>query len=132
MKYIKLFESFGNADSIAEEIDNWIDSNEDYMSASSLEDKLKELLQIGSGSDDIKVTETLERSSEGNEYGEDWSTTIICAKYKGQDLMKVCVNSSKAYDFGKNSIMFRGLPSNKVVVTAGGFGVRFYFDKNLI
>ena len=129
MKYIKLFESFGNADSIAEEIDNWIDSNSDYMSASSLEDKLKELI----GSDDIKVTETVERSSEGDEYGEDWSTTIICAKYKGQDLMKVCVNSSKAYDFGKNSIMFRGLPSNKVVKDEPyHIGVRFYFDKNLI
>jgi hypothetical protein len=130
MKYIKLFESFGNdADSIAEEIDNWIDSNEDYMSASSLEDKLKELI----GSDDIKVTETVERSSEGDEYGEDWSTTIICAKYKGQDLMKVCVNSSKAYDFGKNSIMFRELPSNKVVKDEPyHIGVRFYFDKNLI
>ena len=130
MKYIKLFESFGNdADSIAEEIDNWIDSNSDYMSASSLEDKLKELI----GSDDIKVTETVERSSEGDEYGEDWSTTIICAKYKGQDLMKVCVNSSKAYDFGKNSIMFRELPSNKVVKDEPyHIGVRFYFDKNLI
>ena len=129
MKYIKLFESFGNADSIAEEIDNWIDSNEDYMSASSLEDKLKELI----GSDDIEVTETVERSSEGDEYGEDWSTTIICAKYKGQDLMKVCVNSSKAYDFGKNSIMFRELPSNKVVKDEPyHIGVRFYFDKNLI
>jgi hypothetical protein len=130
MKYIKLFESFGNdADSIAEEIDNWIDSNSDYMSASSLEDKLKELI----GSDDIKVTETVERSSEGDEYGEDWSTTIICAKYKGQDLMKVCVNSSKAYDFGKNSIMFRELPSNKVVKDEPyHIGVRFYLDKNLI
>ena len=130
MKYIKLFESFGNdADSIAEEIDNWIESNSDYMSASSLEDKLKELI----GSDDIKVTETVERSSEGDEYGEDWSTTIICAKYKGQDLMKVCVNSSKAYDFGKNSIMFRELPSNKVVKDEPyHIGVRFYLDKNLI
>lgn len=124
MKYIKLFESFGNEE---EEIDSWIESNSDYISASSLEDRLKEIF----GSEEIEVVENVERSSEGDEYGEDWSTTVLCAKYRGQDLMKVCVNSSNAYDFGKNSMMFGDLPRSKVV-SAGGFGARFYFDKNII
>ena len=121
---IKRFESFGNE---AEEIDSWIESNRDYINELDLEDKLKEIFR----SDEIKVVKNVERNSEGDEYGEDWSTTVLCAKYKGQDLMKVCVNSSNKYDFGKNSIMFGNLPKSKVV-SAGGFGVRFYFDKNLI
>jgi hypothetical protein len=44
--------------------------------------------------------------------------------------MKVCVNSSGVYDFGKNSIMFKGLPKDKVV--EAGFGTRFFFDKSLV
>lgn len=124
MKYMKLFESFGNEE---ETIDNWIESNSDYISASALEDKLKEIF----GSEEIEVVENTEKSSKG-EYGEDWSSTVLCAKYKGQDLMKVCVNSSNAYDFGKNYMMFGDLPRSKKVVSAGGFGARFYFDKNLI
>lgn len=125
MKYIKHFESFGNED-VSEEIDNWIESNSDYISASSLEDMLKDLI----GDEDIEVSETVEKNSEGDEHGENWSTVIICAKRKGQDLMKVCVNSSGAYDFGKNSIAFRGLPKDKVVSAV--FGIRFFLDKSLL
>jgi hypothetical protein len=45
--------------------------------------------------------------------------------------MKVCLNSSGAYDFGKNTEMFRDEdPSKKQ--TVGGFGVRFFFNKNLL
>ena len=124
MKHIKLFENFNN--DISEEIDNWIEANNDYISASSLEDKLKELI----GDDDIESSETIEKNSGGNEYGENWSTKVICIKYKGQELMKVCVNSSGVYDFGKNSIMFKGLPKDKVV--EAGFGTRFFFDKTLV
>ena len=110
MKYIKLFEGFDNED-IQEEIDNWLEDNSDYISASALEDKLKEL----TGSDDIEATQTKEKDAGGDEYGEDWSTTVICVKHKGKDLMKVCVNSEGRYSYGMNSNMF---------------GERFFFDKS--
>ena len=124
MKWLKLFEDFGL--DIVEEIDNWIESNSDYISASSLEDKIGELLE----SDEVEAKE--ETIKEEGEYGEDWSTKVICVKYKGEDLMKVCVNSSGVYDFGKNTTMFEKLPSNQKHTAPFGFGVRFFFDKNLI
>jgi hypothetical protein len=112
MKYIKLFEGFDNED-IYDEIDNWLDANSDYISASSLEYKMKELLD----SEDIEVTQTEEKDAGGDEYGEDWSTTVICVKYKGKDLMKVCATSDGRYASGMSKNMF---------------GERFFFDKSLL
>ena len=112
MKYLKLFEGFENED-IYDEIDNWLDANSDYISASSLENKIKELLD----SDDIEATTTQEKDSGGDEYGEDWSTTVISVKYKGQDLMKVCATSDGRYASGMSNNMF---------------GERFFFNKSLL
>ncbi len=126
MKYIKLFENFNTSD-ISEELDNWIEANSDYISSYYLEDKVKELLGLD---DEITSSEKVERSTEGNEYGENWSTKIIIIKYNDKDLIKVCVTMDNRYDFGKNSILFRGLPKDKVVSLP--VGVRFYFDRSLL
>jgi hypothetical protein len=126
MKYIKLFENFNTSD-ISEELDNWIEANSDYISSYYLEDKVKELLGLD---DEITSSEKVERSTEGNEYGENWSTKIIIIKYNDKDLIKVCVTMDNRYDFGKNSILFRGLPKDKVVSLT--VGVRFYFDRSLL
>ena len=88
MKHIQLFESYTNSEDVAEELDNWIEANSDYISASSLEDKINEL--IGEGKVEIEV-ETIEDKG-GMEYGEDWSTQVITVKFNGKVLMKVCPN----------------------------------------
>jgi hypothetical protein len=108
----KLFEGFDGED-VYDEIDNWLDANSDYISASSLEYKMKDLLD----SEDIEVTETEEEDTGGKKYGENWNTTVLCVKYKGKDLMKVCMTSDGRYASGMSNNMF---------------GERFFFDKSLL
>jgi hypothetical protein len=128
MKHIQLFESYTNSEDVAEELDNWIEDNSDYISASSLEGKINEL--IGEGKVEIEV-ETIEDKG-GMEYGEDWSTQVITVKFNGKVLMKVCVNPEGRYDFGKNVLMFKGLPQNKVVYAPYSMDPRFFFDKTVL
>ena len=128
MKHLQLFESYTNSEEVAEELDNWIESNSDYISASSLESKINELIEDG----EITVeVETIEDKG-GMEYGEDWSTRVFTVKFNGKDLMKVCVNSEGRYDFGKNSLMFKGLPQDKVVYAPYSTNPRFFFDKTIL
>ena len=128
MKHLQLFESYTNSEDVAEELDNWIEANSYYISSSSLEDKINDL--IGEGKVEIEV-ETIEDKG-GMEYGEDWSTEVFTVKFNGKDLMKVCVNSEGRYDFGKNSLMFKGLPQDKVVYAPYSTNPRFFFDKTIL
>ena len=128
MKHLQLFESYTNSEDVAEELDNWIEANSYYISSSSLEDKINDL--IGEGKVEIEV-ETIEDKG-GMEYGEDWSTQVLTVKLNGKDLMKVCVNSEGRYDFGKNTLMFKGLPKDKVVYAPYSTDPRFFFDKTIL
>ena len=128
MKHLQLFESYTSSEDVAEELDNWIEANSDYISSSSLEGKINELIQDG----EITVeVETIEDKG-GMEYGEDWSTQVVTVRLNGKDLMKVCVNSEGRYDFGKNSLMFKGLPQDKVVYAPYSTNPRFFFDKTIL
>ena len=127
MKHLQLFESYTSSEDVAEELDNWIEDNSDYISSSSLESKINELIEDG----EITVeVETIEDKG-GMEYGEDWSTQVVTVRLNGKDLMKVCVNSEGRYDFGKNSLMFKGLPQDKVVYAPYSTNPRFFFDKTI-
>jgi len=128
MKHLQLFESYINSDDIAEELDNWIEGNSDYISASSLEQKISDL--IGDG--EITVEEDTIEDKGGMEYGEDWSTRVITVQLNGKDLMKVCVNSEGRYDFGKNIQMFKEVPRDKVVLAPYSSDPRFFFDKTIL
>ena len=128
MKHLQLFESYTNSEEVAEELDNWIESNSDYISASSLESKINELIEDG----EITVGVDKVEDKGGMEYGEDWSTQVLTVKLNGKDLMKVCVNSEGRYDFGKNSLMFKGLPQDKVVYAPYSTNPRFFFDKTIL
>ena len=125
MKYLKLFENFN--EDIPDELDNWLEGNTDYLSASSLEDKVKELLNLDS---EITSSEIVEKDKGGEEYGENWNKKLII-KYNGKDLVKVWVSNNNGYDFGKNSISFDGIPDDKLVKIPYG-GARFYFDRSLL
>ena len=128
MKHLQLFESYTSSEDVAEELDNWIEDNSDYISASSLEGKINELIQDG----EITVeVETIEDKG-GMEYGEDWSTQVVTVRLNGKDLMKVCVDSEGRYDFGKNTLMFKGLPQDKVVYAPYSMDPRFFFDKTIL
>ena len=128
MKHIQLFESYTNSEDVAEELDNWIEANSDYISASSLEGKINELIQDGEITVDV---ETIEDKG-GMEYGEDWSTQVVTVKLNGKDLMKVCVDSEGRYAFGRNVLMFKGLPQDKVVHAPYSTDPRFFFDKTVL
>ena len=128
MKHLQLFETYSNSEDVAEELDNWIESNSDYISASSLESKINELIEDG----EITVGVDKVEDKGGMEYGEDWSTQVLTVKLNGKDLMKVCVNSEGRYDFGKNSLMFKGLPQDKVVYAPYSTDPRFFFDKTIL
>ena len=128
MKHLQLFETYSNSEDVAEELDNWIESNSDYISASSLESKINDL--IGEGKVEIEV-ETIEDKG-GMEYGEDWSTEVFTVKFNGKDLMKVCVDSEGRYAFGRNVLMFKGLPKDKVVYAPYSTDPRFFFDKTIL
>ena len=128
MKHLQLFESYTSSEDVAEELDNWIESNSDYISSSSLESKINEMIEDGEVTVEV---ETIEDKG-GMEYGEDWSTQVVTVKLNGKDLMKVCVNSEGRYDFGKNSLMFKGLPQDKVVYAPYSTDPRFFFDKTIL
>ena len=128
MKHLQLFETYSNSEDVAEELDNWIESNSDYISASSLESKINELIEDG----EITVGVDKVEDKGGMEYGEDWSTRVFTVKFNGKDLMKVCVNSEGRYDFGKNTLMFKGLPKDKVVYAPYSTDPRFFFDKTIL
>lgn len=128
MKHLQLFESYTSSEDVAEELDNWIESNSDYISSSSLESKINEMIEDGEVTVEV---ETIEDKG-GMEYGEDWSTQVVTVKLNGKDLMKVCVNSEGRYDFGKNSLMFKGLPQDKVVYAPYSTNPRFFFDKTIL
>ena len=128
MKHLQLFETYSNSEDVAEELDNWIESNSDYISASSLESKINELIEDG----EITVGVDKVEDKGGMEYGEDWSTQVLTVKLNGKDLMKVCVNSEGRYDFGKNSLMFKVLPQDKVVYAPYSTDPRFFFDKTIL
>ena len=128
MKHLQLFESYTSSEDVAEELDNWIEDNSDYISSSSLEGKINELIQDG----EITVeVETIEDKG-GMESGEDWSTQVVTVRLNGKDLMKVCVDSEGRYDFGKNTLMFKGLPQDKVVYAPYTTDPRFFFDKTIL
>jgi hypothetical protein len=128
MKHLQLFESYGNSESIAEELDNWIEENSDYINASSLERKIKDLIQDGQ----ITIEEEEIEDKGGMEYGENWNIKVITVKLNGKDLMKVCVNSDGIYSFGKNVLMFRDLPKDKVVCAPFSTDPRFFLDKTIL
>ena len=127
MKHLQLFESYTSSEDVAEELDNWIESNSDYISSSSLESKINEMIEDGEVTVEV---ETIEDKG-GMEYGEDWSTQVLTVKLNGKDLIKVCVNSEGRYDFGKNTLMFKGLPKDKVVYAPYSTDPRFFFDKTI-
>ena len=128
MKHLQLFESYTSSEDVAEELDNWIEANSDYISSSSLEGKINELIEDG----EITVeVETIEDKG-GMESGEDWSTQVVTVRLNGKDLMKVCVDSEGRYDFGKNTLMFKGLPQDKVVYAPYTTDPRFFFDKTIL
>ena len=82
-----------------DELENWIDSNSDYISSYSLEEKVKELFSLrGDVTSDVSV----EKDSGGDEYGENWNKSLITIKHNGDDLVKVWVSSEGRYDYGKN------------------------------
>jgi hypothetical protein len=126
MKYLKMFENFN--EDIPDELDYWLEGNNDYLSASSLEDKVKELLNLDS---EITSSEIVEKDKGGEEYSENWNKKLITIKYNGKDLVKVWVSNDNGYDFGKNSISFDGIPDDKLVKIPYG-GARFYFDRSLL
>ena len=128
MKHLQLFESYTSSEDVAEELDNWIEANSDYISSSSLEGKINDL--IGEGKVEIEV-ETIEDKG-GMESGEDWSTEVFTVKFNEKDLMKVCVDSEGRYAFGRNVLMFKGLPKDKVVYAPYSTDPRFFFDKTIL
>jgi hypothetical protein len=119
-----------DADSIASEIDDLIDYSSSLRY--DLEDKVKELLGDGSEVTSETKIEKDPNDEEARGYGENWDRTLITIKLNGKDLIKVWVNSNGKYDFGKNSIAFRGEPRDKVVSAPYGGGARFYFDRSLL
>lgn len=127
MRHLQLFESYSDAEDVATELDDWIDSNSDYLSASSLEDKVKDL--IGDKGEITVEEETIEDKG-GMQYGENWNINLITVKLNGKDLVKVCTKSDGRYSYGACSNMFRDLPRDKKV---GDYaGARFYFDRSLL
>lgn len=94
-----------------EELDEWIESNNDYISPDSLREKVEELFNLRG---DVDVEETVEEDSGGDEYGENWSKRLITITHNGDALVKIWVKSDYRYDYGKNS---------------SEFGKRFYFNQ---
>ena len=86
MRHLQLFETYSDAEDVATELDNWIDANSDYLSASSLEDKVKELI---GDKGEITVEEETVEDKGGMQYGENWNTNVITIKLDGKDLLKV-------------------------------------------
>ena len=86
-----------------DELENWIDSNSDYISSYSLEEKVKELFGLRG---DVTSDVSMEKDSGGGEYGENWNKSLITIKHNGDDLVKVWVTSDDRYNYGKNMSEF--------------------------
>jgi hypothetical protein len=84
-------------------LENWIDSNSDYISSYSLEEKVKELFGLRG---DVTSDVSMEKDSGGDEYGENWNKSLITIKHNGDDLVKVWVKSDGRNDYGKNMSEF--------------------------
>ena len=126
MKHIKLFENYSNQEEVVTELDNWIEANSEKISASDLEEKVKELIgNMG----EITVEEETIKDEGGMRYGENWNTKVITVKLNGKDLVKVCTKSDGRYAYGASSNIFSDVPQDKKV---GDVGVRFYFDRTLL
>ena len=100
-----------------EDLDNWIESNSDYISQHSLEEKVSELFDgvIGNVESDVRT----EKNSGGDEYGENWGRKLITITNNGDPLIKIWVTNDYVYDYGKNSSEF-------------GFGERFKFNQDAL
>jgi hypothetical protein len=94
-----------------EDLDNWIESNHDFISPNSLEEAVKEIFNLGG---DVSSEKRIEKDNGGIEYGENWNKILITIKNDGEDLVKVWVNSDYRYAYGKN---------------VSEFGERFYFNE---
>lgn len=126
MKHIKLFENYSNQEEVVTELDNWIEANSEKISASDLEEKVKELIgNMG----EITVEEETIKDEGGMRYGENWNTKVITVKLNGKELVKVCTKSDGRYAYGASSNIFSDVPQDKKV---GDVGVRFYFDRSLL
>ena len=126
MQHLKLFENYSNQEEVVTELDNWIEANSDYLSTSSLEDKVKDLIgNMG----EVTVEEETIKDEGGMRYGENWNTKVITVKLNGKELVKVCTKSDGRYAYGASSNIFSDVPQDKKV---GDVGVRFYFDRSLL
>jgi hypothetical protein len=93
-----ILESYNEIDNL----DNWIESNSDYISPGSLEEMVKELFNLSN----VTSYESVEEDEGGDEYGENWNKILITIQNNGDDLVKVWVTSDYRYDYGKNSMEF--------------------------
>ena len=126
MQHLKLFENYSNQEEVVTELDDWIESNSAKITASDLEEKVKELIgNMG----EITVEEETIKDEGGMRYGENWNTKVITVKLNGKDLVKVCTKSDGRYAYGASSNIFSDIPQDKKV---GDVGVRFYFDRSLL
>ena len=89
-------ESSGQLD----DLDNWIESNSDYISDYSLKEKLIELFDLDE--DNVEMEDTVEKDRGGDMYGENWSKRLLTIKNNGDDLFKIWLNMDGRYDYGKN------------------------------
>ena len=90
-----------------DELEEWIDANNYYISANSLEEKIKELFGLGDG---VSSHEERMKDDGGNQYGENWDKILITIQNNGDDLFKVWVNNDHEHSYGKNSVEFGGKP----------------------
>jgi hypothetical protein len=107
-------ESYGEV----EDLDNWIESNLDYISEYSLKDKVIELFDLNE--DNVSSESITEKDEGGERDGENWNMTLIVIKNQGHDLVKVWVNNNGRYNYGKNRREFGNRLSNLD---------RFYFNE---
>lgn len=90
-------------ESEVDDLDNWIESNIDYISPSSLGEAVKELFNLRG---EVTVDKMVEKDRGGDEYGENWNKILIIVRHDGEVLLKVWVKSDFRYDYGKNVTEF--------------------------
>jgi hypothetical protein len=129
MNHLKLFENFQDLEGKIEELDNWIESNIDYINPTMLVEKLKEILQLG---DELTEETIFYQDDEGLQYGEKWGKNLVTIKMNGKDLMLIWLTSDMSYDFGKNTLEFGGFPKDKIKEAPFGGGARFFFDRTIL
>ena len=87
-----------------EDLDNWIENNNDYISEYSLKEMLIELFDLNE--DNVEIDEYIENDRGGDMYGENWSKKLLTIKNNGDDLFKIWLKMDGRYDYGKNSNEF--------------------------